>query len=272
MNNYIVCIFLLGLVGCASNEKPAEIITPGKMQKQQQVVPKNPYYLVKKGDTVLSVAAQFNLKPQALLRLNKLPDGAKLVPGQRLIIKARNPQEEKLLSDDTNKPVDSLQAPEGSALQQTDVPLGDSAAAQLDGTASQQPAINSTGEYVLPVQGKVIKPFGNQPDGVFNKGINIAAPKGVPVKSVADGVIKYAGNKAEGYGKMVMIKHTDGRISTYAHLNSIDVKVDAVVSAGAKIGTVGSTGNVSQPQLQLQIRGVDKAPIDPRTLISGIGY
>ena len=272
MNNYIICILFLGLVGCASNEKPAEIVTPGKVQKQTQVVQKNPYYIVKNGDTVLSVAAQFNIKPQGLLKLNKLPDGTKLIPGQRLIVKPRNPQEEKLLNDDgAVKTADGAQTPDGSLLPQTDMPLGDSAAAaQAEGAA--QPSVASTGEYVLPVQGKVIKPFGTQPDGVVNKGINIAAPKGVPVKAVADGVVKYAGNKAEGYGKMVMIKHTDGRISTYAHLNSIDVKTDAVISAGTKIGTVGSTGNVAQPQLQLQIRGVDKAPIDPRTLISGMGY
>lgn len=272
MNNYLVCFLLLALVGCASNERPAEIISPGKAQKQQQATQKNPYYLVKNGDTVLSVAAQFNMKPQGLLKLNKLPDGAKLVPGQRLIVKPRNPQEEKLLSDDAAKLEDGLQPADGNALPQTDMPLADASAIAGQTDAAAQPPVASTGEYVLPVQGKVIKPFGAQPDGVINKGINIAAPKGVPVKAVADGVVKYAGNKAEGYGKMVMIKHSDGRISTYAHLNSIGVKTDAVISAGAKIGTVGSTGNVSQPQLQLQIRGVDKAPIDPRTLIAGIGY
>ena len=68
-----------------------------------------------------------------------------------------------------------------------------------------------------------------------------------------------------------MIKHNDGKISTYAHLNSIDVKTDAGVVAGQKIGTVGSTGNVPQTQLHLQIRGVDKAPIDPSSLIDGLG-
>ena len=270
MKNYILCFLFLVLIGCASNEKPAEIVTPGKPQKQQ-VVPNNAYYLVKKGDTVLSVAAQFNLKPLALLRLNKLSDGVKLVPGQRLIVKARNPQEEKLLSDDVVK-TDDAQTLDTNTLQPTDMPLADATTGVTqDGAMQSAMPAALTGEYVLPVQGKVIKPFGTQADGSFNKGINIAAPKSVPVKAVADGVVKYAGNKAEGYGKMVMVKHGDGRISTYAHLNSIDVKTDAVISAGAKIGTIGSTGNVSQPQLQLQIRGVDKAPVDPRTLIAGIG-
>lgn len=270
MKNYLLSSLFLVLIGCASNEKPAEIVTPGKPQKQQQVVANNAYYLVKNGDTVLSVAAQFNLKPLALLKLNKLPDGAKLIPGQRLIIKARNPQEEKLLSDDVVK-TDDAQTLDANTLQSTDMPLADAASVVSQDGAVQSAVPPSTGEYVLPVQGKVIKPFGTQADGTFNKGINIAAPKGVPVKAVADGVVKYAGNKAEGYGKMVMVKHSDGRISTYAHLNSIDVKTDAVIGAGSKIGTIGSTGNVSQPQLQLQIRGVDKSPVDPRTLIAGIG-
>lgn len=270
MKNYILYFLFLVLVGCASNEKPAEIVTPGKPLKQPQVLPNNAYYLVKNGDTVLSVASRFNLKPFALLKLNKLPDGAKLIPGQRLIIKARNPQEEKLISDDVVK-TDEAQTLDANTLQPTDLPLNDASAVIPQYGEMQTVTPSSTGEYVLPVQGKVIKPFGTQTDGTFNKGINIAAPKGVPVKAVSDGVVKYAGNKAEGYGKMVMVKHNDGRISTYAHLNSIDVKTDALISAGAKIGTIGSTGNVSQPQLQLQIRGVDKAPVDPRTLIAGIG-
>ena len=68
-----------------------------------------------------------------------------------------------------------------------------------------------------------------------------------------------------------MLKHGDGKISTYAHLNSIDVKPDAIVTAGSKIGTVGSTGGVTQPQLNLQIRGIDKQPIDPSSLIPELG-
>lgn len=270
---YLSCLLCFFIVGCASNQKPAEIVSPGKVvkPKKTEVEIKNAYYVVKVGDTILSVAEKFNIKPQFLLKLNKMQDGAKLIPGQRILVKPRNPQEEKLmLQDNLEQKPEELK--NGSDLDSK--PVSDTITdnkLQNDDSDFKNQQVQNSGGYVVPVQGKIIKDFGNLPDGTVNKGINIAAPKGVPVRSISDGVVKYAGSKAEGYGKMVMIKHNDGKISTYAHLNTVDVKADKIVSAGTKIGTVGSTGNVSQPQLQLQIRGADKLPVDPKSLISGLG-
>lgn len=263
--NYI--IFCLLLVSCATNDKPAEIISPNnisieKLVKKANV--KNAYYVVKSGDTVISIAEKFQLTPQKLLKLNKLSDGVKLVNGQRLLVKPRNIDEEKLLTE-----ADNIQNLENTDNEQVQNSLPDAALSPTDTISN--PKIISSEKYVIPVQGRVIKDYGKSPDGIDNKGINISAPKGVPVRSIADGIVKYAGSKAAGYGKMVMIKHPDGNISTYAHLNTIDVKPDTVVNAGTKIGTIGSTGNVTEPQLQLQIRGVNKLPIDPKTLIPSIG-
>lgn len=268
MKSILACIGLLLLTSCATNEQPAEVISPVKQEKITSV--KSNYYLVKKGDTVASVSKRFGIAPQELLKLNKLSEGAILVPGQRLLVKVRNKEDEKRLTDDiTVKPLDNLSQIPADELS-TGEPLSGEMLNPLSSSQSivNEPVIGPSGNYRLPVQGKIIKAYGLQPDGSFSKGINIAAPKGVPVKSISNGVVKYTGSKAEGYGKMIMIKHGDGKISTYAHLNSIDVKPNAVVAAGTKIGTVGSTGNVSQPQLNLQIRGMDKLPIDPNSLIT----
>lgn len=271
MKHILASLMLLLLTSCATNDQPAEVVSSTRSVKPTPA--KSAYYLVKKGDTVASVSRRFNITPQELLKLNKLSEGVVLVPGQRLLLKARNKEDEKRLADDiTVKPLDDLgQIPPSDGLTTTGQLSGTLPTADL--VESGQPIneqIIAPGSYRPPVQGKIIKTFGQQPDGTFNKGVNIAAPKGVPVKAISDGVVKYAGSKAEGYGKMIMIKHGDGKISTYAHLNSIDVKQDAVVAAGAKIGTVGSTGNVPQPQLNLQIRGVDKQPIDPTSIIGAL--
>jgi murein DD-endopeptidase MepM/ murein hydrolase activator NlpD len=267
MKNIIASMAILLLVGCATNQQPAEVVASPKSTK---VVPlKNAYYQIKKGDTVASVAKRFGISTADLLKLNKLKDDAQLVPGQRLLVKARGNQTEQKLTDDiTVKSLDDVSATSADSVNT----VGDAAAPDMLQTSDASSVIASPNSgYQSPVPGKIIKAYGKLPDGSVNKGINIAAPKGVPVKAVADGVVKYAGSQAEGYGKLVMIQHSDGRISTYAHLNSIDVKTKAVVAAGSKIGTVGSTGSVSQPQLHLQIRGSDKSPIDPATLIAGIG-
>lgn len=275
MKNILAYVLLLLLTNCATNEQPAAVIST--QRKMRQISVKNDYYLVKDGDTLASISKRFNITQAEILKLNKLSN-AMLVPGQRLLLKARNKQEEQRLSDDIIvKPLDDISQSSGDALslseQISEIPTND-----LRGTLTPSMMRESvvhqhalSGAYVSPVQGSIVKPFGLQPDGSFNKGINIAAPKGVPVKAISDGVVKYAGSKAEGYGKMIMLKHGDGKISTYAHLNSIDVKSDAIVAAGSKIGTVGSTGGVAQPQLNLQIRGIDKQPIDPTSLIPGLG-
>ncbi len=263
MKQIIASMVLLLLTSCATNNQPAEVVNSPKSTKSAPA--KNAYYQVKKGDTLASVAKRFGLSTVDLLKLNKLKDDAQVVQGQRLLIKSRGKQDEQKLADDiTVRSLDEINAIEKSP--------GEMLTADLMPHADAEPAmIYPSSSYKSPVVGKIIKAYGKLPDGSVNKGINIAAPKGVPVKAVSGGVVKYAGSKAEGYGKMVMIKHGDGKISTYAHLNSIDVKTDAVVTAGAKIGTVGSTGNVPQPQLHLQIRGADKMPIDPSTLIAGLG-
>lgn len=273
MSNMLTYVVFLLLVGCATNQQPAEVVSPKKRISNALV--KSDYYLVKAGDTLTSVAVRFNTTAREILRLNKLPEGAQLVPGQRLLLKARNKQEEQRLADNIiMKPLEDInqvhELIDVSEKMPGEFPIAD--ANTSSSLMTNQPMMAGGGGYATPVQGTIVKPFGLQPDGSFNKGINIAAPKGVPVKSIQDGVVKYVGTKADGYGKMVMIKHdTKEIISVYSHLNSIDVKQGAIVSAGSKIGTVGSTGGVSQPQLSLQIRNFNKQPIDPTSLIPGLG-
>jgi murein DD-endopeptidase MepM/ murein hydrolase activator NlpD len=77
---------------------------------------------------------------------------------------------------------------------------------------------------------------------------------GTPVKAVSDGEVIYAGNNLdESFGNVVVVQHKDGVISSYAHLKDINVKKGAKISAGQKVGSVGKTGDVSIPQLHLEI-------------------
>ena len=110
MKNILACVALLLLASCATNEQPAEVVS--SMKKSKHIPFKSDYYLVKAGDTVASVARKFNVAPQELLKLNKLSEGVVLVPGQRLLLKARNKQDEQRLADDiTVKPLDDLGRP-----------------------------------------------------------------------------------------------------------------------------------------------------------------
>lgn len=86
----------------------------------------------------------------------------------------------------------------------------------------------------------------------MHKGIDFAGRLGTPVKTVAAGVVQFAGRKG-GYGKVVEIDHSDGLVSRYAHLSEIDVKVNQVVKKGDLIAKVGSTGRSTGPHLHLEV-------------------
>ena len=84
-------------------------------------------------------------------------------------------------------------------------------------------------------------------------GVDYAAPKGTPVRTVGDGQIEFAGQQ-NGYGNVVQIVHGNGRSTLYAHLSRIDVKKGQRVEQGQRIGAVGSTGWSTGPHLHFEFR------------------
>ncbi len=96
-----------------------------------------------------------------------------------------------------------------------------------------------------------------------NEGINIAAGNGEPVWAAADGEVVYADSKMQGYGKMVIVKHSGGKTSTYAHLARYGVEKYDRVKQGDIIGYVGTTGKANKPQLYFSMRDGTKA-VDPQ--------
>lgn len=121
----------------------------------------------------------------------------------------------------------------------------------------------ATGRLLWPVKGKVISTFGPKPDGLHNDGLNIAAAKGATVVAADNGVVAYAGNELRGFGNLLLVKHSDGFITAYAHLERIDVERGTAVKRGQAIGTVGQTGSVTSPQLHFELRKGSQA-VDPR--------
>ncbi|HEU0117858.1 MAG TPA: peptidoglycan DD-metalloendopeptidase family protein [Alphaproteobacteria bacterium] len=117
-----------------------------------------------------------------------------------------------------------------------------------------------------PVQGPILSAFGPKGQGLNNDGINIGAPKGAPVVAAQNGIVVYAGNEMKGFGNLVLIRHKDGWVTAYAHLDRTLVSKDGVVAQGDEIGTVGKTGNVPSPQLHFETRYEGK-PVDPATII-----
>lgn len=132
--------------------------------------------------------------------------------------------------------------------------------------AASKPAATAGANFLLPVQGRIVSEFGPKSGGLHNDGINIAAPRGTPIRATADGEVAYAGDGLPGFGNLILLRHTDGWTSAYAHADSMAVKRGDPVTRGATIGTVGNTGSVTEPQLHFELRKHDRA-VDPKPLL-----
>jgi lysostaphin len=89
----------------------------------------------------------------------------------------------------------------------------------------------------------------------FHSGLDLEAAVGTAVKSVGAGTVAFAGNQG-AYGNLVVINHQGGKQSRYAQLRDIAMKAGQTVKSGQAIGTVGTTGSPtsSQPHLHFEIR------------------
>jgi murein DD-endopeptidase MepM/ murein hydrolase activator NlpD len=153
-------------------------------------------------------------------------------------------------------------APPASAL--APAPPAPPAASELP---APTPSAGGNGAFLWPVRGHVLATYGSRTDGTHNDGINIAAPKGAAVQAADAGVVAYTGNELRGYGNLILVKHPNGWISAYAHCDLILVKRGEKVARGQVIARVGSTGNVSEPQLHFELRRGNHA-VDPREVLA----
>jgi hypothetical protein len=119
-----------------------------------------------------------------------------------------------------------------------------------------------------PVTGyPIISPFGLrqlpwEEHGRLHAGVDIAAPAGSPVLSVADGVVTRAGEDG-GFGRFVEVRQAGGLVSIYAHLGSIQTHAGALIRGGEQLGRIGSTGSSTGAHLHFEIRDRDDHPLNP---------
>ena len=120
-----------------------------------------------------------------------------------------------------------------------------------------------------PVRGVVVSEFGPKPGGLENDGINIAAPRGTPFRAADNGVVIYAGNELRGFGNLLLVRHESGMVTAYAHADETLVQRGDQVRRGQTIGRVGSTGNVTTPQLHFEVRRGTRA-VNPSEYLGAI--
>lgn len=117
---------------------------------------------------------------------------------------------------------------------------------------SSQDSAKGNGQFVWPTIGGQITSYQGMRWGKFHKGIDIAGPSDYSILAADSGNVIYAG-WINGYGKTIKLDHNNGYITQYAHLNSINVNVGDVVSAGDNIGVMGTTGRSTGIHLDFEV-------------------
>lgn len=253
-------------------------------------VPNLPTYVVAEGDTLNSVARRNGVGVSALAQTNRLEPPYRIVPGSRLLIPRADgssqtvataapiPQEHVLnlppgMEEPKAAPQPSEAPPTSSGEQVLTPPPGiadaetqpppKAAPTSLPSTSNKPTGVApSRRGFLWPVQGDIASGYGPKPGGTQNDGVNIIARRGTAVRSAEDGVVVYAGNELRGYGNLLLIRHTGGWMTAYAHNDELLVGRGANVKRGQTIAKVGGTGGVSSPQLHFEVRQAGR-PVDP---------
>jgi murein DD-endopeptidase MepM/ murein hydrolase activator NlpD len=113
-----------------------------------------------------------------------------------------------------------------------------------------------------PVPGRRLgRGFGSE--GGEHRAVDVTAPIGTPVRAMAPGIVGYAGNEVKGYGNLMLVLHSGGWVTLYAHLSKIDARPGQRLVTGEMLGEVGSTGISKGPHLhfELLVRGVQVDPM-----------
>lgn len=120
---------------------------------------------------------------------------------------------------------------------------------------NRMPEINGIKLAYVPITGTITSRYGvsSRIRSSNHTGLDIAAPKGTPIKAVASGTVISA-NYEGAYGNLVKINHGNGLETWYAHTSIMHVSQGQKVEAGSVIATVGSTGNSTGAHLHLEIR------------------
>ena len=209
----------------------------GRIRKQS-AQPAKKIYVVKRGDTLYSIAQKFGTDSSSIKKTNDLVLDA-LTVGQRLVI----PKGGKTAYSKKTKTRKSTGSP----------------------SPKKAPRIKVKLSWPMKT-GAITSGFGVRKNGKHD-GIDISAPKGTPIYSAAKGKVIFSGWGPTGYGRLVVLKHSAEMFTVYAHNSKNLVKEGDAVKKGEQIALVGKSGRVrGGSNLHFEVR-VNRVSYNPRSYL-----
>lgn len=211
------------------------------------------FYRVQRGDTLSVIARDHQQSAADLARWNHLSNPNQIDVDQ--VLRVTPPEGEPGLRtrESTETSTAASSTPRSSTASRA---AAASRARPAPSSGAVVPPPTKTIALAWPAVGKITNNF----DGNRNKGIDIAGQKGDAVKAAAPGQVAYVG-QLRGYGNLLIIKHKNGFLTSYAHLQNTIVKEGQTVSTGQNIASLGDT-ETSRPMLHFEVR-YDGQPVNP---------
>ncbi|HVE81335.1 MAG TPA: peptidoglycan DD-metalloendopeptidase family protein [Myxococcales bacterium] len=143
--------------------------------------------------------------------------------------------------------------------------------AEMEAPAAESGFGALKGRLSWPLVGRVEMGFGKLENPRFHtvtvqKGLDLRAPAGTPVRAVADGRVVFSG-WLRGYGNLIILDHGDGYHTVVAHLGELERKVGEEVHQGEAVGPLGDTGSLKGAYVYFELRHHGVA-VDPQVWLT----
>lgn len=235
----VYLLILIFLTSCSSTPKIQKSVIIEDLTSSNQV--KRGIHLVDLGESLYSIAFRYGRDYRNLAAINGLQYPYKIVPGQTIYLHKADYKPLK-----NNKKVVIARKK----------PLQQSMQSKITAEKNIKKQYVKSNEWVWPLNGKVISGFGGKKQ--FNKGLDLAVNHDTAVKASNNGVVVYKGTGLKGYGKLIIIKHSEQYLSAYAHNDQLLVTEGQIVKKGESIARIGRNEKV----LHYEIRKNGK-PVNP---------
>jgi len=240
----IALCLIVSLSGCFHSKREIHTISHGKHQKithkKAPFYSHKTYHTVKKGDSLFKIGKQFGVSYRGLAKRNHLRYPYTIYVGQKIYLSSSaKPSKQQSLH---RKKTHLSQKKHASKSKKTHVN-------------------NSNIHLRWPVRGRISSPFGRRGSRMHD-GIDIAVKDGTPVHAAAAGTVVHSDSRLSGYGRLIIIRHSNQLFTAYAHNQKLLVKVGDSIKAGQIISKSGHTGHSTGPHLHFEVR-IGTNPVNP---------
>ena len=245
LRGLLVLALVCAWAGCATPGRPV-VVERGPAPERATVpapgsvsIPRSGVHVVKRGDTLYSIAWRYGLEMKSLARNNRIRSPYTIYPGQKLRLKGRAV----------------------AATPRRTPPKTSGTTARKPSPATPAPQIPSSAlVWQWPASSPVVREFGG-----VSKGLDFEMRPGAPVTAAATGEVVYAGSGLGGYERLVIVKHNESYLSAYSLNQPFTVQEGQRVNGGQRIASIGQ-GSSKTRTLHFEIRR-DGNPVSPRTLL-----